>query len=141
MPNTEAQSNVADRIASEYADQVRATPGLGPDGNRLSLACPDGRHVVIGPDGEIWADSRDRGVGSQAVLKALGRDLSRGYDQSCDALVVEGCDDEWTFIPPSRSAMLAEGRLPRASIEFRLECLGKVTVWELRRGSTEIHKR
>jgi len=130
---TDFQREAADRIASEYDEQVRITPGVGRDHARMAVACPDGRYVLIDQLGRVVVDSRDLRKATLAVVDLPARALPalaeqdasgvvytasggsppvRGYDPSTDVLLVETCDEEWTIQPPWRCAISVKDHLP-----------------------------
>ena len=147
---TDLQREAADRIASEYDEQVRITPGVGHDGLRVAVACPDGRYVLLDQTGGVIVDSRDL-QGSTLTVVRGGRQVHpetetvRGYDPATDLLfVADITDGDWTMIPPGRSAMVAEGGMNGRVRGIRTMDLGRsvegMRVWEVRAGETEIRR-
>lgn len=80
MVDPDAQRAAADRIASEY-ESARISPNVGPNADRYVVSCPDGRSVVVGPSGDVIADSRNSGTTpSEAPLRGQKRSAcSRSY--------------------------------------------------------------
>lgn len=65
---TDDQRRAADEIASEYSDSVRISPNKGPSQDLTVIACPDGRTVVLNPDGSVLADSLRPAIWDQAIV-------------------------------------------------------------------------
>jgi len=156
MPTTDLQREAADRIASEYDEQVRITPGVGHDGLRVAVACPDGRYVLLDQTGGVIVDSREL-QGSTLTVVRGGRQVhpetqtARGYDPATDCLIVEACDEEWTVLGPWRCAISAKDHLPpiaRDAVldrvrQWHVNVIGPdapLVVWEIRAGETDLRR-
>jgi hypothetical protein len=155
MPATDEQRAEADRIASAYDEQVRITPNVGPQEDRMTVSCPDGRMVVLGHDGEVVADSaRLRPAGTKATVERAGkapsltiiegRRADRGYDPTTDVLFLDQSLGVWTMIPPYDGPMLPEWHVSGETRAVRTADLRRLVadlgVWELRSGETEIRR-
>lgn len=70
---SDEQRAAADRIAAAYDETSRITPNQGPLRDLMTVACPDGRMVVLTVHGSILADSANPAVWDQSIVRSLQR--------------------------------------------------------------------